>query len=225
MPERQERQQGPGQGARDPAVPALLPERRDREGERDRKRSEAQEHHGRMDHHPGVLEERVQSDPVRRRRRREQLERALLAEDRDDAEEGREIHDHHRGLLLLGAAPDEEADDRSPEAPEEEGALLARPEGRDQEMERQIEARVRVDVGHVESVLEQQRHLDGRGRDDRQRERRVGRARQGKEILPAAVHAQVRHRRGETREESPPDRRDAGPEIHQEVLPGGGAAA
>jgi hypothetical protein len=41
------------------------------------------------------------------------------------------------------------------EEPEQERSLLARPEGGDQKVQRQISARVGVDVGNVEAVLEQ----------------------------------------------------------------------
>ena len=213
--QRQEGQERPRKRPRDPAVPALLPERRDRKGERDREGREPDEHDRRMDDHPGVLEERIQADAVLRRGRGQQLERALLAEDRDDPEEGREVDDHHRGFLLLGAPPDEEPDDGAPEAPQEEGALLAGPEGRDQEVERQVGRRVGVDVGHVEPVLQQERHQDRRRDDDAGRKRRVGRSREGQELLAPPVDQEIDERRGEAREQRAPDRRHPGPDVHQ----------
>ena len=214
-----------GKRPRDPAVPALLPERGDREGEGDRERREADEHDRRVDDHPVVLEQRVQAHAVRRRGRRQQPERALPAEDRDQPEEGREVHDHDRGFLLLGAPPDEEADERSPEAPQQERAFLPGPERRDQEVERQVRARVGVDVRDVEPVLEDQRHQDRGGSDDRHGESRVGRPRQRQQVPAPAVHAQVGERRGEAEEQRAPDRGDAGPDVHQEALPGAGLDA
>ena len=161
-------------------------------------------------------------DAVGRRRRREQLERALLAEDRDDAEEGREVDDHHGRFLLLRAAPHEETDERAPEAPQQKRSLLPGPERRDLEVQRQVRARVRVDVRDVEAVLQEQRHQDRRRGHDRDREGRVRRPRERQQVPAPAIHAQVGDRRGEAGEESAPDRRDAGPDVHQETLPGGG---
>ncbi len=201
-----------GQRARDPAVPLLLPEGGDREREGHREGREAREHHGRMDHHPGVLQQRVQPDAVLRRRRREQLERALPAEDRDDPEEAREVDDHHRRLELLRAAPDDQADQRAPEAPEQERALLPSPEGGDEEVERQVAARVGVDVGDVEAVLEQKGHQHRRGRDDARREGRVEAARERQQFR-AAVGAPVGRRRSDPREKGSPDGGHAGPEV------------
>ena len=178
-----------------------------------------------MDHHPRVLEQGIQPDAVLRHRGRQQLERALLAQDRDDAEEGRQVDDHDRRFLLLGAAPDEQADQRAPEAPQQERTLLARPERRDEEVERQVEARVGVDVGDVEAVLQEQRHQDRRRDDDAGREGRVDRARERQEVAASAVDGEVDTGRREAREERAPDRDHAGPDVHQLVVAGAAGCA
>ena len=125
----------------------------------------------------------------------------------------REVDDHHRRFQLLRAAPDDQADERAPEAPEQEGALLSAPERRDQEVERQVAARVGVDVGDVEAVLEQQRHEHAGGGHDARREGGVKAARERQQVGAAAVDAQVGERRREPGEERSPDGGHAGPEV------------
>ncbi len=64
-------------------------------------------------------------------------------------------------------------------------------------MQRQLAARVGVDVGHVEPVLEKERHEDaGRGHDAR-RERGVGAPRGGERAHIAAVRPDIEDDRSE----------------------------
>src|SRR5437016_5810347 len=84
------------------------------------------------------------SDAVPRHGRREQLAGALPAQDCNESEERREVHDYDRRFLFPRAAIDPEPDQCAAEAPEQEGSLLARPESGDQKMQRQVAARVGV---------------------------------------------------------------------------------
>ena len=66
-------------------------------------------------------------------------------------------------------------------------------------MQREVAARVGIDVRDVESVLEKERHEDaGRG-DDARRERGVGSCARERPYPPRSARREIRRRRGEAR--------------------------
>ena len=115
----------------------------------------ADEHDRRVDHHPVVLEQRVEPGAVGRRLRQHD-EGVLAHQDEQQAEEGEGVDPHHRRLDRL---PAERASGRPmsvpQKQPDQEAPLLAGPEGGDLEVAGEVEAGVLGDVLDAEVAAQQ----------------------------------------------------------------------
>jgi len=152
---------GPPACRANPSVAKLLGEHR-RHGEREwnRKAHEAQIQHGRMDHHVGILKQRIETAPVgghKRDGRRLRLQNDGLIEwihrkQMHGCEEQRCRHQHrgdvgHHGAVFAPVLNDHQRRiNRQQPAPEEQRPFLAAPNGADLEVDRQVAIGMRGDV-------------------------------------------------------------------------------
>ncbi len=158
--------------ARPGRVEVAADQRRDRERERDREADVAHVEHRRMDHHPRVLEQRVElatfgggrDQAVERVRRREQEEQEA---EREQAHHG---EDPGRDFLGQVAAEggDRERPDRQHQQPEQDRAFVAAPGRGDPVLQRQGAVRIGRDVEDREVVADEaEREADEGERDQR----------------------------------------------------------
>ena len=175
--ERDDGEQRPREGGAHPLVVPTPPQRGDRERERHRGRGVAEEHDGRVDRHPRVLQQGVEPLAVERhlsqRQPVEETERRLLQQDEEQGDEGGVVDDERAVLVVPRVADQGQPDDHPGEEPEQEAALLTRPEGGEQVPERERSVGVREHVVDAEVVSRDEVQEHRARRDDGERRQRV----------------------------------------------------
>ena len=157
-----------------------------------------------MDHHPRVLEQRVQALAVGRRVGQRDERVALHQEhEQEGLHQGQEEH----GPAFEGARGPHQhhSHQAAVERPQEEGPLLAAPEARDQVIRGQVARAVLVDVFDLELVGEDQPQQIYARCDQGQRHDGEEAARQGAQAQDAAAHREVQRHRAQRGQEPGPD--------------------